>query len=193
VPRLRLIAVTLALALTAACSSTAVGTGLTTTSSRPSAPNAAASTTYPAHCTVRDHNQLPDPVCTPGAVNPNVTQANLRSTICRTGFTAEIRPRVDYTERIKRQAVVAYGAYAGSRLGNYELDHLISLELGGAPDAVTNLWPEKGLHNAKDPVENAANRAVCSGRMTLADAQQAIASNWITLGHRLGVAGIPAS
>ena len=44
-----------------------------------------------------------------------------------------------------------------------------------------------------DPVENAAKVAVCSGRMTLADVQRKIATDWIALGHELGVTGIPAS
>ncbi len=148
---------------------------------------------YPAHCQARDHNELPDPVCTPGATNPAVTQATLRRTICRTGYTAAIRPAESVTEKIKRRAVPAYGDYAGARLGAYELDHLISLELGGAASDVRNLWPEKGVHNAKDPVENAAKQAVCTGRMTLTAAQHAIATNWVALGHQLDVAGIPAS
>jgi hypothetical protein len=78
-------------------------------------------------------------------------------------------------------------------MSSYELDHLVSLEVGGSPTAVANLWPEQGEHNAKDPVENAAKAAVCSGKMTLADAQHKIATNWIALGHELGVGGIPAS
>jgi hypothetical protein len=153
----------------------------------------ATSTAYPAHCQARDNNQLPDPVCSPGALNPAVTQATIGQTICVSGWTATIRPSTSLTNKIKREAIDAYGDYAGAQPANYELDHLISLELGGAPADAANLWPEKGLHNSKDPVENAAKRAVCSGRITLADAQQAIATNWIALGHRLGTTGIPAS
>ncbi len=157
------------------------------------APLAAASTDYPSRCQARDHDQLPDPACTPGATNPAVTQATIATTICTSGWTATIRPSTSVTNRIKQEAIAAYGAYAGTAPGNYELDHLISLELGGAPDAIANLWPEKGLHNAKDPVENAAKKAVCAHQITLTDAQHAIATNWIALGHRLGVTGIPTS
>lgn len=147
----------------------------------------------PSRCQARDGNQLPDPACTPGATNPAVTQATISATICTSGWTATIRPSTSITNKIKKEAIAAYGDYAGATPGNYELDHLISLELGGAPDAIANLWPEKGLHNAKDPVENAAKRAVCAHQITLTDAQHAIATNWITLGHRLGVSGIPTS
>ncbi len=196
VPRLRLAPVVLLLAL-AACAAPATIRGTASTPTPSGAADrvvpAATSTVYPAHCQTRDHEELPDPVCTPGAVNPDVTQATIGRTICTVGWTATIRPPVSYTNRIKQQAVAAYGAYAGPDPSSYELDHLISLELGGAPAAVANLWPEKGLHNAKDPVENAAKQAVCAGRLSLADAQHGIATDWITLGRQLGVAGIPAS
>jgi hypothetical protein len=66
-------------------------------------------------------------------------------------------------------------------LSDYELDHLIPLELGGA-STVANLWPEpwadpRGAHR-NDDLENALNRQVCSGSMTLSDAQHPIASDW---------------
>ena len=68
-----------------------------------------------------------------------------------------------------------------------ELDHLVSLELGGAND-VANLWPEVGsVPNPKDSVENDQHKAVCSGKVTLAAAQQAIASDWTTAEHTLGL------
>lgn len=44
---------------------------------------------------------LPDRHCTPGAVNPAVTQKNIHSTICKKGWTATIRPRESYTEALK--------------------------------------------------------------------------------------------
>ncbi|MBL7490817.1 hypothetical protein I6A60_30835 [Frankia sp. AgB1.9] len=159
----------------------------------PLAVSTSTSTVYPAHCQARDNNEEPDPTCTPGALNPAVTQATIGSTICTSGWTATIRPPTSYTNKIKREAIAAYGNYAGTAMGSYELDHLISLEIGGSPTAVANLWPEKGEHNDKDPVENAAKVAVCSGKMTLIDVQQQIATNWVALGHELGVTGIPAT
>lgn len=129
---------------------------------------------------------LPDPTCTPGATNPGVTQGDIDQTICRSGWTATVRPPVGYTEPLKYQQMTAYGDTGSARY--FEEDHLVPLELGGSPSSPRNLWPEPGASpNPKDSVENAANRAVCDGRMTLAAAQRAIATDWITLGRQLGV------
>lgn len=149
---------------------------------------ASASSAPAAKCHVRGTAPyaLPDPACTPGAINPDVYQANIASTICRSGWTKTIRPPVSYTEPLKLQQMAAYGE-SGSPRG-YEEDHLISLELGGAPTDPRNLWPEPGASpNPKDRVENAAHRAVCSGQMTLGQAQHDIATDWVALGRTLGV------
>ena len=141
--------------------------------------------TITGHCSYRDRGQLPDPRCTPGSVDPAVTQANLRSTICRSGYTRTVRPPEPQTRRFKYD--VAYPHYGTPRSERTELDHLVSLELGGSNDA-TNLWPESPpTPNPKDKVENALNRAVCSGRVTLAAAQAAIASDWLTAEKKLGL------
>ena len=136
-------------------------------------------------CQFRDGSRLPDPACTPGAIDPAVTQANIRSTICRRGYTSTVRPSVVQTDHAKFN--VEYVAYHVKHSAKSELDHLVSLELGGAND-IANLWPELGKQpNPKDAVENALHRAVCSGTVTLAAAQQAIATNWLTAKARLGL------
>jgi hypothetical protein len=136
-------------------------------------------------CSFRDGGQLPDPACTPGAIDPAVTQANIKSTICRSGYTATVRPPAAQTNRAKFK--VTYVAYKVKQSTSSELDHLVSLEIGGAND-IANLWPEVGKQpNPKDSVENALHRAVCSGTVTLAAAQQAIASDWMTAEARLGI------
>jgi hypothetical protein len=141
--------------------------------------------TLTGHCSYRDHGQLPDPRCTPGAVDPAVTQANLRSTICYPGYTETVRPPASQTERFKFE--VAYPAYGDPHADRTELDHLVSLELGGANDAA-NLWPETPpTPNPKDKVENALHAAVCDGKVTLEAAQNAIASDWLTAERDLGL------
>jgi len=141
--------------------------------------------TMPAHCTSRDHGRLPDPRCTPGAVDPAVTQGNLRSTICHPGYTKTVRPSSSRTDTFKYE--VAYPAYGEQHSKKTELDHLVSLELGGANDAA-NLWPETpSTPNPKDKVENALHAAVCDGKVTLKAAQNAIASNWETAERTLGL------
>ena len=132
---------------------------------------------HPGQCRLRQTpaGPLPDPACTPGAVDPAVNQSNIRSTICRPGYTATVRPSASETDTWKRVARQAYGV-----TGTGEYDHLVSLELGGA-NATSNLWPEPGsIPNPKDAVENRLHKEVCSGRLTLAAAQQAIATNWTT-------------
>lgn len=158
----------------------------TTTSQPPPAavPLQTATTTaaIPAPHTCTLHHQtghdLPDPTCTPGTVNLAVTQDNLGTTICRVGWTATVRPPVSVTGKLKKQLDAAYGLPTTT---DGELDHLISLELGGAPADPANLWIEPGaIPNPKDTVENQLHRAVCSRLIPLATAQQAIAGDWST-------------
>jgi len=136
------------------------------------------------HYTYVGPDPLPDPRCTPGAINPQVTQDNIGSTICSRGFTSKIRPPESVTEPEKSASAVAYG-YAGS-FHVAEYDHLISLELGGDPNDPANLWIEPpdspsatSFTNTKDKLENRLNSLVCSGQLALATAQQAIAGNWV--------------
>ena len=94
-------------------------------------------------------------------------------------------PPASLTDRFKYD--VAYPAYGTPPSEKTELDHLVSLELGGSNDA-TNLWPESPpTPNPKDKVENALHDAVCGGRITLAAAQHAIASDWLTAEKKLGL------
>lgn len=124
---------------------------------------------------------LPDGDCTPGAIDSAVTQDNVQQTICVPGYTSTVRPPTSYTTPLKRQLMDAYG-YGGLPLANYELDHLISLELGGAPRDPANLWPltRSGPAGAiqKDAIENFLHRQVCDGALSLADAQQQVAMDW---------------
>jgi hypothetical protein len=116
---------------------------------------------------------LPDPAITPGALNPNVLQATIRKTICKSGWTKTIRPPVRYTNALKLQQMVLYQE-TGSP-SSYEEDHFIPLELGGAPRNPENLWPEPHSQSSKsDPLETKLKRQVCRGITTLKKAQAAI-------------------
>jgi hypothetical protein len=133
----------------------------------------------------------PDSRCTPGAVNPAVTQATIGSTICRSGWTKTVRPPESVTESEKAASLAAYGD--GGSLSGYEYDHDVPLELGGAVNDPRNLWPEPdyagfpGYYlNPKDHLERALNRLVCDREMTLARAQRLIAANWVSAYHRYG-------
>ena len=108
---------------------------------------------------------------TPGVLNPAVTQATVASTICRSGWTRTIRPPVDFTNALKLRQLRQYGMRGPPSA--YQEDHLISLELGGNPDDPRNLWPEPYPRaSAVDQIENDLNHRVCTGSLTLADAQR---------------------
>ena len=108
---------------------------------------------------------------TPGVVNPDVTQANIAETICRHGWTRTIRPPTDYTNALKLKQMREYGVRGSP--AQYQEDHLISLELGGHPTDARNLWPEPYPRAAEvDSIENELNAKVCSGDLSLDDAQR---------------------
>jgi hypothetical protein len=128
-------------------------------------------------------NGLPDANCTPGAVDTNITQDNIQSTICVSGYTSTVRPSTSYTNKLKAQQIIDYG-YADTNMSDYEEDHLISLEIGGSPTDPKNLWPEPyNIPNGarvKDKLENLLHKMVCEGSITLVEAQKEIATNWVS-------------
>ncbi len=120
----------------------------------------------------------PDDV--PGAVDPLVTKENIQETICRAGYTRTVRPPQSFTDHIKIEQLRELNL--GGMPSDYELDHLIPLELGGCPDCKANLWMEPlGAALRKDTVERHLHREVCAGRMELTEAQQMIAQDWYSV------------
>ncbi|HKW21643.1 MAG TPA: HNH endonuclease signature motif containing protein [Ktedonobacterales bacterium] len=127
---------------------------------------------------------LPDSACTPGAIFANVTTTQ----ICQSGYASSVR-NVPTSE--KDQAYSEYGI-ASHSTGQYEVDHLVSLELGGSND-IANLWPElasptPGFHQ-KDQVENYLHNQVCANKVSLAQAQQEIATNWLSVYQQMQSGG----
>lgn len=140
----------------------------------------------PHGCRVR--GALPDRRCTPGAVDPAVSQNNIARTICIARYAASVRPPAAYSEPLKKALISAYGAYAGRSPGAYEADHLIPLELGGAPRSVANIWPERHAgalgSYVKDREEDLLHAEVCSHRVALASAQREMADDWVAAYRR---------
>jgi hypothetical protein len=122
------------------------------------------------------HNALPDSACTPGAVFSQATKEQ----ICVPGYTKTVR---DVPNDVKDQVYAEYGIVQHSP-GQYEVDHLVPLELGGSND-IANLWPEAaeprpGFHE-KDMVENYLHDQMCAGAIPLRQAQTEIATNWLAV------------
>ena len=129
---------------------------------------------------------FPDSGCTPGDVLPQATKA----AICVPGYSRSVR---DVPTQEKDAVYAAYGI-ASHTPGQYEVDHLVSLELGGLND-ISNLWPEAaapkpGFHE-KDEVENALHDQVCSGQIDLSTAQREIATDWLSVYDQIH--GLPSS
>jgi hypothetical protein len=129
---------------------------------------------------------LPDPACTPGAINPTITQEVLQNP----DFTTKCVRDQATTAAQKATTYQFYGQpHPSNNTGKNqtcELDHLISLELGGA-DTLDNIWPQCGpdgvqlserFFKRKDAVENFLAAQVRAGKMSLSDAQQGISTDW---------------
>jgi hypothetical protein len=125
-------------------------------------------------------NNLPDPACTPGAVFPKATAAD----ICTPGYSSKVR-NVPTSTKDK-----VYGEYGitSHDPGQYEVDHLVALELGGS-NSIANLWPEPaeprpGFHE-KDKVEEYLHAQLCDGKLSLQQVQVQIATNWVEVFNKL--------
>jgi hypothetical protein len=171
----------------------------------------------------------PDSTNTPGEIGTDITQENLRMTVCNRKWTGVnkythkpakgteiLRPPVEVTDKIKAETMKTYGFT--NPADDYELDHFISLELGGCPDCVTNLWPQaygdaghpmtqpaRAAWNRshpkdqtvlpgaleKDKVEDHLKTEMCAGTINLARAQEIIGTDWYSC--YLTITGAPAS
>ena len=126
-------------------------------------------------------NGLPNAVDTPGAVDDQVEQGNISTTICVPGYARSVRPSYALTGPLKRAAMRRSRPH--ERFSEYELDHLIPLSLGGAPLSAANLWlePRYGEWSAqrKEALEFVLWKLVCTNEAKLDEAQQAIGTDWI--------------
>jgi hypothetical protein len=123
------------------------------------------------------------PTHTPGARYSKVTQGTIKTTICVKGWTATIRPPSSYTSALKRVQLVVW-QYADTNQAHYEEDHLISLELGGAPRSKKNLWPQPWPQARRDDhgIEARLHRRVSNGTLTLRQAR----AEEVAYKHRFG-------
>ena len=128
---------------------------------------------------------LPDLNLTPGATDPEVTESNIRESICKVthfSWTEGHLPPKTFLENIEREQLKLYG-YTDENLKHYQMDHLIPLSLGGHPTDPKNIWPQvliaKWSARRKDYLEEVLHDKVCKGEVKLVDAQEQIRTNWI--------------
>ncbi len=117
---------------------------------------------------------VPDSIKTPGAV-----LSTNKAVICVSGYTKKVR---NVPQSLKKEVYRVYGI-THPKPREYEVDHLISLELGGS-NSIRNLWPESYITSPlnahiKDRLENKLHQLICSGQITVEKAQHDIAKDWV--------------
>ena len=138
---------------------------------------------------------LPNAKVTPGAADPAAVAdpsgrhhpvGGIERNVCANDFrTGPIRATIHNFAGLKKKACAEYGVAKCD--GSVEGDHLISIELGGCPDCLTNIWPQPMSEaRVKDhQVEDVLPKLVCSGKMSLKDAQRCIAKDWVACAARI--------
>jgi len=119
-----------------------------------------------------------NPTLTPGAADTDIKQSNIAQNICRKGWTTKSERDKTTSEQLKEKTYKAYNIppppHDTGEDQECELDHLISLENGGA-DSINNIWPECGpdwptgarvslqqrYFKMKDAVENYVHNGIC--------------------------------
>src|SRR4051794_17479471 len=145
-----------------ACESLPSGGGGTTTHTHSTPP-----ALFKGKCT---RGSRPDRHCTPGAALAGVAAGQ----VCTPGYSKSVR---NVSQSTKDKVYREYGIRRHAP-GSYEVDHLVSLELGGS-NSIRNLWPEKQPGaRSKDKLENSLHTEVCDGTLTLHEAQRRIVKWW---------------
>ena len=131
---------------------------------------------------------LPNPSLTPGDA-----LAVTKDDVCTPGYSKKVR---NVTAEEKRQVYAEYGIVSHAP-GEYEVDHLISLEIGGS-NSIKNLWPQSyRTHpwnaHVKDKLEDRLHAMVCDGQISLQEAHRAIARAWISEYQSVFGSGVPVS
>ena len=128
--------------------------------------------TKTSHCLLGAN---PDRACSPGAYYSKLTKHVICSPSFRTGTIRNV------PDSVKFAVEAEYGLKPGHYGKALEIDHIVSLELGGSND-IANLFPEKlnaqPGYRVKDRLENRLHALVCAGRYNLRSTQAAIARDW---------------
>lgn len=113
------------------------------------------------------------------AITPGKILTTSVATVCKPGYTQTVRHSISRTERALELKL--YGYPVGTT--GLVIDHRIPLEEGGA-DVRENRWPQPYAESVKkDKIENAVHARVCSGKMTIKEAQKRFMKDWTTAGR----------
>jgi hypothetical protein len=135
---------------------------------------------------IRNGFPVPDPNCTPGAINPTLTIEVLKDQRFTTSCVRDVATQEQQKETTYDWYTLPHPSHNSGEDQICELDHLISLEIGGA-DTLDNIWPQCGptgvslrqrFFKEKDIVEDFLAMQVRADRMDLVDAQRGIATDW---------------
>ena len=131
-----------------------------------------------------DFVHLPISSITSGASNPAVSQSNVKATICSKNWLSKNQPNRNFLSQskileLKTSYSQSYKAFKDSQIVE---DLLIPVNLGGSINSISNLWPLPKVgefgSDTKRLLEDKLNSLVCTGKVSLSDAQIAISSNW---------------
>jgi hypothetical protein len=128
--------------------------------------------------------QRPSSYKTPGA-----TAKVKMDQLCAPGFAASLKPVSNWQ---RTEALERYGLRSDGFSG--ELDHLVPVSLGGSNDP-DNLWPfhASGTFTleAKQALASKLQGLVCTGKLSLKDAQDAFRKDW-TLAYQVHIKAVNA-
>jgi hypothetical protein len=118
----------------------------------------------------------------PQLLDSRVTQQSVGETICRPGYADSVAPPFDEAMALKDRLLAERGIDAGNGFA-YALDRRVPIVLGGSPDAAANYdllpWAGHSGERRKALLTVHLKRCVCAGQMSLAEAQAAIAGDWV--------------
>lgn len=138
-----------------------------------------------SQATVNAEGPMPKAGLTPGETRPISIDE-----ICRSPQAEVVAS--DIPEETRRKVFSEYGINAPA--SNFEVDYLITPDLGGAP-SIRNLWPQpystRWNARVKDRLEQRLHQLVCAGKVDLATAQHDIAVDWIGAYKKYVGAGEP--
>lgn len=116
--------------------------------------------------------------CAAYPLNPDVTPATIHKTICVRGYSDTVRPSTSYTNPVKFRLMRQAGLQVSDK-ADWALDHRIPIALGGHPRSLENLrLLTKHDNSRKSRIEVKLLCYVCTGQMSLGQAQQEIWLDW---------------